>query len=110
MPKRFVSHQLPKLVFEVSNSSKEGFTVSREEFLNYWLDTLSQHHRKQALCFFTQDLIDLVNKTNSRLLCKDLISKHLTEEAKQVSTEDDDDKYQLLNAFEMLWNVNEKQS
>lgn len=45
------------------------------------------------------ELIDLVNKTNSRLLYDDLV--------KTISkkSQDDADQYQLLNTFEMLWNV-----
>lgn len=52
------------------------------------------------------ELVDLVNKTNARLLYQSLlsnISKPATKESD--SSADVDREYELLNAFEMLWNV-----
>ena len=46
------------------------------------------------------ELIDLVNKTNSRLLYDDLVKS-----INKREPGDDADQYQLLNTFEMLWNV-----
>ena len=40
------------------------------------------------------ELIELVNKTNSRLLYDDIVHKKST-----------DQEFQLLNTLEMLWNV-----
>jgi hypothetical protein len=53
------------------------------------------------------EIVEMVNKTNSRLLYDDLISNIKNKSAKEAlqSTANDDDKYQLLNVFEMLWNV-----
>ena len=50
------------------------FSITQSKFMEYWTsDRLTAHHRKSALCFFTPDLIELVNKTNSRLLYRDLL-------------------------------------
>ena len=53
------------------------------------------------------EIVEMVNKTNSRLLYDDLISNIKNKSAKEAlqSQSNDDDKYQLLNVFEMLWNV-----
>ena len=50
------------------------------------------------------ELIDLVNKTNSRLLYDDLV-KSISKSQTQEEGVDDENMYQLLNVFEMLWNV-----
>ena len=50
------------------------------------------------------ELIDLVNKTNSRLLYDDLV-KSISRSKSQEFSADDENLYQLLNVFEMLWNV-----
>ena len=50
------------------------------------------------------ELIDLVNKTNSRLLYGDLV-KSISRSKSQELSADDENLYQLLNVFEMLWNV-----
>ena len=65
---------------------------------------MTLQHRKQALCFFMPELIDLVNKTNSRLLYGDLV-KSISRSKSQELSADDENLYQLLNVFEMLWNV-----
>lgn len=51
------------------------------------------------------ELIELVNKTNSRLLYDDLVKSI----SKREASSDDADQYQLLNTFEMLWNVDKTQ-
>jgi len=50
------------------------------------------------------ELIDLVNKTNSRLLYDDLV-KSISKSKSQEQSVDDENQYQLLSVFEMLWNV-----
>jgi hypothetical protein len=50
------------------------------------------------------ELIDLVNKTNSRLLYDDLV-KSISKSKSQELSVDDENQYQLLSVFEMLWNV-----
>jgi hypothetical protein len=50
------------------------------------------------------ELIDLVNKTNSRLLYDDLVK------ISKRDASEDADQYQLLNTFEMLWNVDKSPS
>ena len=110
LSKHFVSHHLPKLVFPLEPSDphrkavKGQFVVSKKAFLKYWNEKLTLQHRKQALCFFMPELIDLVNKTNSRLLYDDLVKSISRSKSQELST-DDENLYQLLNVFEMLWNV-----
>jgi hypothetical protein len=103
LSKHFISHVLPKLVFPISSP----FDVSQKAFMKYWTSELSIIHKKQALCFFMDEIVEMVNKTNSRLLYDDLISNIKNKSAKEAlqSQSNDDDKYQLLNVFEMLWNV-----
>lgn len=104
LSKHFISHILPKLVFPISSP----FDVSRKTFIKYWTSELSTFHKKQALCFFMDEIVEMVNKTNSRLLYDDLI-KNIKNKNKQAITQTDDDQYQLLNVFEMLWNVNDNE-
>lgn len=89
--------------------------------------------KANQLSFFSQELIDLVNKTNSKLLYAELLTKasesvqrkkrlqtsttaiqdhapndeQLSEKSKDFSgefeDEDESDDYSLLNAFEVLW-------
>ena len=104
--KHFALNHLPKIVFPLEKCSCEPvlgpFWVSQSSFRTYWHGCLTAQHRKQSLCFFMPELIDLVNKTNSRLLYDDLV-KSLNVSKREAS--DDADQYQLLNTFEMLWNV-----
>lgn len=53
------------------------------------------------------ELVDLVNKTNARLLYQSLLAnlKNNGEEAAIGHASEPDREYELLNAFEMLWNV-----
>ena len=48
--------------------------LSLEQFNTYW-DKCPMSLKRNSLVFFSKELIDLVNKTNSRLLYCDLISK-----------------------------------
>ena len=102
LTKHFVQHALPKIVFPISSP----FDVTQASFLKYWNNQLSMIHKKQALCFFMDEIVEMVNKTNSRLLYDDIISNIRNKSNKPISS--DDDKYQLLDAFEMLWNVDDK--
>jgi hypothetical protein len=43
------------------------------------------------------EFVDLVNKTNARLLCDTILNSK--------SSEKDEKEYALLSVFEMLWNV-----
>ena len=49
-------------------------SANREEITDYWLKCPKQL-KHTSLCFFSKDLIDLVNKTNSKLLYADFLSK-----------------------------------
>ena len=86
-------------------------SANREEITDYWLKCPKQL-KHTSLCFFSKDLIDLVNKTNSKLLYADFLSKTTSVEQSskaQVSAQTDEstekDDYTLLNTFEMLWNI-----
>lgn len=60
------------------------------------------------MCFFMEEIVEMVNKTNSRLLYEDLVCNIKNKEngnKLETSMDDEEDKYQLLNVFEMLWNV-----
>lgn len=102
LSKYYLNKHLPKIV--VSLDESDEYQITREKFLQYWIHNLSLSHRKQALCFFMEELIELVNKTNNRLLCRDLV-KNLEKPIKLEEEADQDDRYQLLNMFEMLWNI-----
>tara|TARA_B110000285_G_C14570688_1_gene357686 strand:- start:185 stop:346 length:162 start_codon:yes stop_codon:yes gene_type:complete len=51
--------------------------------MKYWTSELSITHKKQALCFLMDEIVDMVNKTNSRLLYDDLISSIKNKSAKE---------------------------
>jgi hypothetical protein len=51
----------------------------------------------QALCFVGPDLIDLVNRVNTKLLYTDILNN-----------KQQDREYALLNAFELLWNIDQQ--
>lgn len=104
LSKQFIQHTLPKIVFPISSP----FDVCQADFMKYWNNELSMMHRKQALCFFMDEIVEMVNKTNSRLLYDDLITnikKCQIKSSALTTSSTDDDKYQLLNVFEMLWNI-----
>ena len=60
------------------------------------------------MCFFMEELVEMVNKTNSRLLYEDLVT-NIKNKDRSILDQDDEEKYQLLNVFEMLWNVDPSQ-
>lgn len=69
--------------------------ANRQSILAYW-HSCPQQLKHTSLCFFSKELIELVNNTNTKLLYADFLMKP------GKSTETD---YNLLNAFELLWNV-----
>lgn len=99
LSKHFVQHVLPNLVFPISHP----VIITQESFSTYWQNELTLSHRKQSMCFFMEEVIEMVNKTNSRLLYEDLVTNIKNKDKMKV--DDDEDKYMLLNVFEMLWNV-----
>ena len=79
--------------------------VQRDEITRYWLNC-PKNLKHTSLCFFSKELIDLVNKTNSKLLYADLLRTAQNDKPSSSSTEDtEQDDYSLLNTFEMLWNI-----
>ena len=66
LSKHFVAKLLPRLA--------EPIEVNREEVFAYW-EASSKEFKLSSLCFFSQELIDLVNKTNSKLLYAQLLAK-----------------------------------
>lgn len=63
--KHFIQ-RLPKVSIPVS--------MTYESFRAYW-DRCPVSIKRSSLVFFSKDLIDLVNKTNNRLLYSDLLAK-----------------------------------
>ena len=82
--------------------------ANRKEITDYWSMCPSKL-KITSLCFFSKELIDLVNKTNSKLLCAEFISKNTSTEQQTASTDVNTgtDEWSLLNTFEMLWNVDQ---
>jgi hypothetical protein len=91
--------------------------ADRESIVTYWLNC-PQALKHTSLCFFSKELIELVNNTNTKLLYADFLTKtnrgrtKSGDESLESQTLADDkgpgsseDDYQLLNAFELLWNV-----
>jgi hypothetical protein len=118
LSKHFISNHLPKLIFalepsDLTKERKKGqFIVNKQSFKKYWIEKLSVQHRKQALYFFMPELIELVNKTNSRLLYSDLVQSISLqkENSDKPLEEQNENEYHLLNVFEMLWNVDKSKS
>ena len=55
LSKHFVTKVLPR--------AAEPLQASKEEIEAYW-DSCTKEFKLSSLCFFSQELIDLVNKTN----------------------------------------------
>ena len=91
LTKHFIQHTLPKIVFPITSP----FDVSQAGFMKYWNNELSILHKKQALCFFMDEIVEMVNKTNSRLLYDDLMSniKKCQNKSAMLTSSTDDDKY-----------------
>ena len=66
LSKHFVTKMLPKVA--------EPIDASKEAIQAYW-DTCSKEFKLSSLCFFSQELIDLVNKTNNKLLYAEILAK-----------------------------------
>ena len=66
LSKHFVTKILPKIA--------EPIDASKAEIQAYW-DACSKEFKLSSLCFFSQELIDLVNKTNNKLLYAEILTK-----------------------------------
>jgi len=66
LSKHFATKILPKLV--------EPIDSTKEDIEGYW-SSCSKEFKFNSLCFCSQELIDLVNKTNSKLLYAELLMK-----------------------------------
>lgn len=80
--------------------------ADRQSITAYWM-SCPQNLKHTSLCFFSKELIELVNNTNTKLLYADFLIK--TNRARPESLSDDSE-YNLLNAFELLWNVEGQQA
>jgi hypothetical protein len=67
--KQFVSKGFNQKLPKISNVLK----FKRSEFETFW--TSLTYPKQTYLYFFSKDLIDLINKTNCKLLCADLVLK-----------------------------------
>ncbi|TNV82591.1 hypothetical protein FGO68_gene6089 [Halteria grandinella] len=101
LSKHFVQ-RLPKISIPIS--------VNYEQFIQFW-ERCPLSLKRSSLVFFDKELIDFVNKTNNKLLYCDLLQKKqqagATSSQQAEATQQD---YQLLNAFEMLWNIENNSS
>ena len=59
--------------------------VTRDEIADYWLNC-PKNLKHTSLCFFSKELIELVNKTNSKLLYADLLKTAQTDQIDKVAT------------------------
>jgi len=74
----------------------------------FWSEQ-SLQFKMQSMCFIMPCFIDLVNKVNTKLLYGDLIQNSSRSAATTISNASSSQEYALLNAFELLWNL-DKQS
>lgn len=80
--------------------------ADRHAVTSYW-KSCPQNLKHTSLCFFSKELIELVNNTNTKLLYANFLIK--TNKARS-SVLSEDSNYNLLNAFELLWNVDGQQA
>ena len=66
LSKHFITKMLPLIA--------EPIDASRPAIQEYW-DSCSKEFKLSSLCFFSQELIDLVNKTNNKLLYAEILAK-----------------------------------
>ena len=94
LSKHFVTKLFPKEAVSIK--------ADRASILAYW-NSCDQKLKHTSLCFFSKDLIELVNHTNTKLLYADFLIK--TNSRARTELPSDTNEYHLLNAFELLWNV-----
>ena len=113
LSKYFINRVLP--------DKSQTLQIEKEKVIKFWATACSREFRLTSMCFFSRELIELVNKTNSKLLYAELLTKATEQQAQQIQSkkvkEDANNKlaeteedYSLLNAFEMLWNVDNEAS
>ena len=66
LSKHFVTKILPKIA--------EPLEAERSDIYSFWQDC-SKEFKQSSLCFFSEELIELVDKTNNKLLCAELLAK-----------------------------------
>ena len=66
LSKRFISKSLPELT--------EPIEATEQALRDFW-NQCSHDYKLNSLCFLQPELTELVNKTNSRLLYADLLTK-----------------------------------
>eukprot|EP00347_Sterkiella_histriomuscorum_P006376 403352996 len=83
--------------------------INLQGFKQYW-DKCSLTLKRNSLFFFSKDLVKFINETNDKLLYGEFANKKLqmlmTYLQYQQQRKQD---YQLLNALEMLWNIENTQ-
>lgn len=85
--KHFANHVFPTLHQQVD--------CSKQQPLAFWQEQ-SVQVKMQSMCFVGPTLIDLVNRVNTKLLYSDLMNQKSSSSQRE---------YLLLNAFELLWNL-----
>lgn len=79
--------------------------VQVTDFKLFWEKSAPMSLKRNSLIFFSKEVIDLVNKVNSRLLYQDLLSKKQGSSSDSNAASSSSQDYMLLNALEMLWNI-----
>ena len=103
--RNFVSKHFAQHLFSEIQQSID--VQSGESPLKFW-EAQTVQFKMQSLCFVSPTLIDLVNQVNTKLLCTDLL-KLKGQPKEQSGTTKCEKEYLLLNAFELLWDL-DKQS
>ena len=66
LSKHFTTKILPKIA--------EPLDAKKSDIKVFW-ESCSKEFKQSSLCFFSEELIELVDKTNNKLLCAELLAK-----------------------------------
>ena len=97
LSKHFISKLFAKVAVPIQ--------ADRAAVLAYW-QACPTNLKHTSLCFFSKELIELVNNTNTKLLYADFLIKT----NRKTESVRPDPEYHLLNSFELLWNVEGQQA
>ena len=67
LSKFFITRVLPQ--------GGQSIQIDTDKVLHFWNKKCSKEFKLTSMCFFSKELIDIVNKTNSKLLYAELLSK-----------------------------------
>jgi hypothetical protein len=86
--KQFLSKHLVQRLSKIAMP----VSVTMQEFKQYW-NACSVSAKRNSLIFFSKDLIDLINKTNARLLYCDLLVKKSIQGTQSTSSTSSSNDY-----------------